>query len=419
MKKKATIYPYSKKDVQLFRYASLLGEIEPVFAVSPPGWGLCEFDATEIDGGKASGIKITEDLSEALRNSELLILTSFDKYHGKEGGLKDTIQIAIQMKMPFMLYYLPDKVGDRETCILNEAKQLGLINNISDKVEDTEANNAIMNIDVLNNVIDKIKGQEEIKGILDKATQFGLFRNIPEKEMKIAKYLGIQYCKKLTSPTTLILGQGPTCGKFETQMGLRKELLQRGFKISQVGSRPYCELFGFHSFPEFMFSKELDEAEKIISFNHFIKNIEEKEKPDLIIIGIPGGIMPIIDKIHNNYGILHVEIAAALEPDAIIYNLYSNYYTKEYYDKSADFLYRRFNNTLPACFMLTNLWVDYTAIVEHELFHVVTFNKMYDQVIEKPGKDIPVVSILEPRAFAKVADATISILESYGPVDTF
>jgi hypothetical protein len=69
--------------------------------------------------------------------------------------------------------------------------------------------------------------------------------------------------------------------------------------------------------------------------------------------------------------------------------------------------------------MLTNLWVDYNAIVEHDMFHVVTLDKMYDQVVEKPGKDIPVVSILEPGAFTKVADATISILESYGSVDTF
>jgi peptide maturation system protein (TIGR04066 family) len=419
MRKKATIYPYSKKDVQFFRYASLLGEIEPVFAVSPPGWGFCGFDATEIDGGKASGLKITEDLSEALRNSELLILTSFDKYYGKEGGLKDTIEIAIQMKMPFMLYFRPDKIEDRERRILDEAKQLGLLSKISDKFEDTEANNAAMDVDLLNNILDKIKDREAINGILDKAKHLGLFRNIPDKKMKISKYLGINYCKKLNSPTTLILGQGPNSGKFETQMGLRKELLQRGFKISQIGTRPYCELFGFHSFPAFMLNKELDETEKIISFNHFIKNIEEEEKPDLIIVGIPGGIMPVVDKIHNNYGILHVEVASALEPDALIYNLYSNHYTKQYYDTSAEFVYHRFNNTLPACFMLTNLWVDYNAIVEHDMFHVVTLDKMYDQVVEKPGKDIPVVSILEPGAFTKVADATISILESYGSVDTF
>jgi peptide maturation system protein (TIGR04066 family) len=373
MKKRTTIYPYSKEDVQFFRYASLLGEIEPVYAVSPPGWGLCGYDVTEIDGGKSSGLKITEDLSDAMKNSELLVLTSFAKYYGEEGGLKDTLEKAIQIKMPFMLYFPPDKIED----------------------------------------------QEAISGILDEAKQLGLLRNIPEQQKKSAKFPGIGYCKHLDSPVTLIIGQGPSTGKFETQLGLRKELLQRGYKISQIGSRPYCELFGFHSFPSFMLNNHLDETEKVISFNHFIKKIEALENPDLIIVGIPGGIIPIVDKIHNNYGILHVEAASALEPDNIVYNLYSNYYTTEYYDRSAEFIYNRFYKTLPACFILTNFWIDYGAIVEHDIFNVVTFNKMYDEVIEKPGKDIPVVSILEPGAFTKVADATLSILESYGSVDTF
>ena len=81
-KKSATIYPYSKRDVQFFRYASLLKEVQPLFAVIPPGWGLYGHDVTDIDGGQPAGVKITEDLEQALQNSELLIITSFDNYAG-------------------------------------------------------------------------------------------------------------------------------------------------------------------------------------------------------------------------------------------------------------------------------------------------------------------------------------------------
>ena len=66
-KKTTTIYPYSKDDIQFFRYPKLLGEIHPVYAVSPPGWGLISKDATAIDGGKPSGIVIIENLDSALQ----------------------------------------------------------------------------------------------------------------------------------------------------------------------------------------------------------------------------------------------------------------------------------------------------------------------------------------------------------------
>jgi peptide maturation system protein (TIGR04066 family) len=372
MKKKATIYPYSKDDVQFFRYASMLKEIEPVFAVSPSGWGLCGKDVTEIDGGVASGLKITDDITHALKNSELLVLTSFEKYHGEEGGLSDTIKLAIENKVPFILYFPPDKANDCDT----------------------------------------------VEGLLQEAERLGLFRN--KQELKNSEKLGgLEHCVSLNTPVTLIAGQGPNTGKFETQLGMRQELLQRGLKILQVGTRPYCELFDFHSFPGFMFNKELDETEKVISFNHYLKKIETIEKPDLIVVGIPGGIMPFMEKVHNNYGILHVEVASAMEPDNLVYTLYSNYYTTEYYKRSVEFLFNRLNKTMPACFILTNFMVDYESISEHELFNVITLDKMYDKVIEKPGNGIPAISILEPGAFTKATSAMLSLLEVYGSVETF
>jgi hypothetical protein len=43
---------------------------------------------------------------------------------------------------------------------------------------------------------------------------------------------------------------------------------------------------------------------------------------------------------------------------------------------------------------------------------------MYDKIIEKP-KDVPVVSILEPGAFKKATDATLSVLEEYGTINYY
>ena len=223
----ATIYPYSKRDVQFFRYASLLKDIQPVFAVSPPGWGLCGHDVTEIDGGQPTGVNITEDLEYAIQHSEILLLTTFDNYSSEEGGLRDTLKTAIKLKKRLMVLYPPTSYEEKE--LLNELSLLGLLHPATSQ------------------------SHEDIVG------HAGFARN----------------CEELKTPVTMIVGQGPSTGKFETQLGMRKELVNRGFRISQVGSRPYCELFGFHSFPSFMFSKELDETQKIIAFNYFIKKIRE------------------------------------------------------------------------------------------------------------------------------------------------
>lgn len=369
-KKTTTIYPYSKDDIQLFRYAKLIGDIQPVYAVSPPGWGLIGKDATAIDGGKPSGIVITENLDSALQNSELLVIASFEHYVGEEGGLKDTLETAIQYKKPFVLLSPPQT--PEEQIALETAKQLGLLHWSS---------------------------EQDHRNIIALAN---------EKDD----------CDELKSPVTLIVGQGPYTSKFETQLGVRQELIKRGYKVSQIGSRPYCELFGFHSFPSFMFSKELDETQKIITLNQFVKQIENEEEPDLIIVCVPGGIMPVFEKAHNNFGILHVEVSAAIEPDSVIYNLYSNEYSTQFYEKSAEMMYHRLNHVKTNCFIMSGSWIDYGAHHENKEFRIIKFDKPYNKIIEKP-EEVPSLSIFEKNVFEKATDAVVAVLEGYNLVDHY
>ena len=79
--------------------------------------------------------------------------------------------------------------------------------------------------------------------------------------------------------------------KFDVQLGLRKFLQEEGYKVSQIGTKEYCELFGFHAIPEFMYANQLSEADKIVWFNRICKSIELQEKPDIFIIGVPGATM--------------------------------------------------------------------------------------------------------------------------------
>ena len=84
-------------------------------------------------------------------------------------------------------------------------------------------------------------------------------------------------------------------------MFLKTYLNNLDYKVCVVSSRTNAELFGIHSFPEFMLQHNLDESSKIINFNHYIKELEVSEKPEIIIIGVPGGIMPVSEKHSDNY----------------------------------------------------------------------------------------------------------------------
>lgn len=106
--------------------------------------------------------------------------------------------------------------------------------------------------------------------------------------------------------------------KFEIQLSIRENLQSKGYKISQIGSRNYCEFLGFHSFPGFMYNRNLSESEKIILFNNYIKRLENDENPDLIVIGIPGGIMKRNDTFTSYFGIFAYEISQAVTPDYVI-----------------------------------------------------------------------------------------------------
>lgn len=93
---------------------------------------------------------------------------------------------------------------------------------------------------------------------------------------------------------------------------------EEGYKVSQIGTKEYCELFGFHAIPEFMYANQLSEADKIVWFNRICKSIELQEKPDIFIIGVPGATMVFNETITNNFGITAFEIANAVRPDTAI-----------------------------------------------------------------------------------------------------
>lgn len=163
------------------------------------------------------------------------------------------------------------------------------------------------------------------------------------------------YCRdekaEIDIPVISIMGMLPMTQKFELQLYLRKKFIEKGYKISQIGSKPVAELFDFHAMPDYMFTNQYTDIQKIIQFNNFVKKIEEEEKSDLIIIGIPDIIIPFSSKHSYSYGIYAFEILNAVQPDFSFVNLASGKYNVQFYDEVIKLCHYKFNLDVDAFYI--------------------------------------------------------------------
>lgn len=278
MKRRALLFPFNSEIAPVIKNRHLLVQHEVVYCVSPIGYGLHKKDASFCYCGEATGIIVTDEIV-SWDFDDLIICESNSDFD--DVILPQIISAASNSKNIILSYAINNKLLQKVT-------------NICIKY------NVTLTLLEYNKVnTQKLKGKDEILSI-----------NIP-----------------VVFVTSVI----ENTNKFDIQLCLRDYFINEGFRVSQLGSKQYCELFGFHTIPKFMFTNQYTEKEKIILFNRVCKSIEIQENPDIIIIGVPGSTMVFNNIITNNFGIIPFEISNAVHPDAAIMSI-----THENYD--VDFL---------------------------------------------------------------------------------
>ncbi|MNJ51047.1 hypothetical protein D3C77_463400 [compost metagenome] len=223
----------------------------------------------------------------------------------------------------------------------------------------------------------------------------------------------------IDTPVVFVLGMSERCHKLELQLTLREQMVNAGYKVSQVGSRSYCEMFGFHSMPEYMFTHHYPEHKKVVMFNHFIKAIELKEKPDLIVIGVPGGLFPFNDEFTNKFGLLAYEISRAVHPDtALLSVLYEDYKT-EYYAELSKTVKYRFGVEID-CFNLANVKFDWDGSSQNRM---MSYNMIESQYVNEAIKQYdmphqPVYNVFCPQDAENIVNDLLNQLAAYASVQS-
>lgn len=215
--------------------------------------------------------------------------------------------------------------------------------------------------------------------------------------------------KEIEAPVVSVVGTGPNTQIFDVELQLYGEFKKAGHKISYISSRRAGRLLGAHCIPDFMYDTRA-EREKILLLNRFVYETAAAEKPDLILLGVPGEIMPLSRKHSLNFGIVSYEIFSAVTPDVSILGLYNLEYTDAFIEREKAYCKYHLNME-PDIIFCSNV-----GILEHSLRESVIQYFYADGVYGKSLDKYRIYSykeLMEGAVYQKVVDK----LSEYGTMN--
>ena len=165
----------------------------------------------------------------------------------------------------------------------------------------------------------------------------------------------------IRTPIVAVVGEGESTQKFHLQELLKSELEERGYSTLLIGSKHFCEFLGQYSFPRQLFCGKYSDREQIILFNKYIRLIEEKHNPDIIIIGIPGGMIKCTDVYCGDCGTLAFKAFQAIKPDYVIASLFFAEYYPGFFREFGSFARGRIDCEVDA-FNISNRMIDWEEL---------------------------------------------------------
>lgn len=148
-------------------------------------------------------------------------------------------------------------------------------------------------------------------------------------------------------PIITILGLGLHCDKFTCELLLREYFIKQGYEVLQFGSKSISPIFGFECLPDYLQQRNIPIETRALAFNNYIVDRITSKKADIIIIGIPEGIMPLNKAYLNNFGEIAQVVSNALPIDYSILGMY-NQQTIDYdfVDYLKNYIYYKFGSEL-------------------------------------------------------------------------
>lgn len=215
---------------------------------------------------------------------------------------------------------------------------------------------------------------------------------------------------KINIPIISIMGMGDYCNKFSCELALRKFFINKGYKVLQIGSKRLSHIFGFQSMPAFLMKNEYSIEQRAILFNRFICNLIDSYNPDLIILGIEGGILPANSKILNGLGELPYIIGNSVTVDVGVLGLYGNAFKQQLIDEYISCCKYRYNT--PIMHLLESNTV-FEFDMDNDMSKLKYYHLMdYEKIAAELRDKYSVFSVEESeRAFGDILDLLTESLD--------
>lgn len=220
---------------------------------------------------------------------------------------------------------------------------------------------------------------------------------------------------QLKTPVFFVMGISENLLKYDTLLSIKEEFDERKISTWTIGARSIRDFKDVMPFPAFWYNREISMKKKIIMMNHYLKRVEIEKKIDIFLIGIPGGVGMISNKLLNDFGLTVYGMAQAAPPDCGVLALPVDSYSAE----ELQYCKKRLENQY-------NVSVDYFNIVNRRLcigdserlgkFSYLTVDDTeVENIILQLGKD-NVFNLSNKENVKKVVDKIISRLKNYGEI---
>ena len=194
-------------------------------------------------------------------------------------------------------------------------------------------------------------------------------------------------------PIIAVAGMGENCNKFEVLLMLKSIFNKLDINAAIVSSNELGYLFGTYTLPRFLFREDICFSNKVTYTNRMLFSIFKDTRPDVIVIDLPGGIMPMSEYENNHFSEIPLTISNAAKFD---YGILCTYYVPQIPSHALNPLQEacRYKYGIPldaVCISRQKLSVD----VESKRVNVHFLNDSYfdKHPVELCESDIPIIPL--------------------------
>lgn len=160
--------------------------------------------------------------------------------------------------------------------------------------------------------------------------------------------------RELEAPVIMVYGLGEHSGKFECMLRLKQTIDNEGYDGAFLSGNSVGALAGIGCYPEELFSENISHHNKVLLLNKFLFNLDQEQKPDVIVLSVPGGTVSLSEGTHNFYCELPLVFSSAVTADAGILCCYlSPERTKEFYRSAESHIDHRYGFPMDLVFFST------------------------------------------------------------------